>query len=333
MITIGIPVFNRETLVRHALESALRQPEQDLEILVVDNASTDGTWAVLNGYRDPRLRLVRNDRNLGLFGNFNRCIFLARGRYVLTLCSDDELVDGFLGPARALLDADPSLAIVSSRGRATDAVLKRSFPLGSSLPAGVYEREDGVVAALWALSVYYQNPFNYPSGILVRAARARECGGMDERLSYASDVKLYLAMIEEARLAIVDRRGCEVLVHLGAEQHNARSDPARVTEFTHLFDPYESLLERRGLAAGIREHVAGYLIGSSIKHGLAGRSGFAGAFRAEFRRRSPGWVGALAALADSVRRRAILARGGPASSPVPVRVQPLPALPPLPPPG
>ena len=116
-ITIAIPVYNREHLVKKALESALRQPERDLEVLVVDNASTDGTWEVLSSFPDPRLRLVRNDRNLGLFGNFNRCIFLARGRYVVTLCSDDMLLDGFLAPARRLLDTHPEVGLVSSRGR------------------------------------------------------------------------------------------------------------------------------------------------------------------------------------------------------------------------
>ncbi|TMQ68383.1 MAG: glycosyltransferase family 2 protein, partial [Candidatus Eisenbacteria bacterium] len=171
-ITIAIPVFEREELVRKALESALRQPAADLEILVVDNASTDRTWEVLNSYRDPRLRLVRNERNLGLFGNFNRCIFLARGRYVTTLCSDDMLLDGFLEPARKLLDVDPEVGMVSSRGRAVDPRRGTTFPLGGNLPAGIYAREDAIAAALWAFSTFYVNPFNYPSGILMRTAVA-----------------------------------------------------------------------------------------------------------------------------------------------------------------
>ena len=175
MITIGIPVYNRASLVKIAVESALRQPQSadELEILVVDNASTDGTWEVLNGYRDPRLRLVRNERNLGLFGNFNRCIFLARGASVVTLCSDDKLADGFLAPAQRLLDERPDVAIVSSRGRAVDEVNGTSFALGSTLPAGLYGPGDAIVALLWGLATYFHNPFNYPSGMLVRTAVAQ----------------------------------------------------------------------------------------------------------------------------------------------------------------
>ena len=263
MITVGIPVYNRASLVKIAVESALRQPQDDLEILVVDNASTDGTWDVLNAYRDPRLRLVRNDRNLGLFGNFNRCLFLARGEHVLTLCSDDALADGFLEPARRLLDARPDIALVSSRGRASDEVNGTSFALGSTLPAGLYGAQDAVVVALWALATYFHNPFNYPSGILVRTAVARAKGGMDEGLGFASDVKLYLSMLEEHGLAILDRPGCEVLVHTGAQAIKSFADPRWVHEFVGLFDPYTELLASRGVDGYARSHLGGYLLGTT----------------------------------------------------------------------
>jgi len=326
VITIGIPVFNREALVKIALESALRQPQEDIEILVVDNASTDGTWDVLNAYRDPRLRLVRNDRNLGLFGNFNRCICLARGRYVLTLCSDDVLSDGFLEPARRLLDARPDVAIVSSRGRATDEVKGVSFPLGNTLPAGIYAAKDAIVATLWALATYYHNPFNYPSGVLVRATAAQARGGMDETLGFASDVKLYLSILEENGLAILDRPGCEVLVHTGAQALQSFGDSRWVREIAGLFDPYLDLLAARGTAAHARAHLGGYLLGTTVRRAALGQRAVADVFFAEFRRRGYPVLPSLAGLADSLRLRARLRRDGPATSPTPVRPQPLPAV-------
>src|SRR5450432_379001 len=94
--SIAIPVFNRRDLVHNALRSAIAQAVPNLEILVVDNCSTDGTWEALQAIRDPRLHLVRNDSNLGLFGNFNRCLELSRGEYVCLLGSDDDLTEGFL---------------------------------------------------------------------------------------------------------------------------------------------------------------------------------------------------------------------------------------------
>lgn len=326
MITVGIPVYNRASLVKIAVESALRQPlsADELEILVVDNASTDGTWEVLNAYRDPRLRLVRNERNLGLFGNFNRCIFLARGEFVLTLCSDDALADGFLEPAQRLLAARPDVAIVSSRGRATDEVNGKSFALGSTIPAGVYGPQDAIVAALWALATYYHNPFNYPSGLLVRTAVAQAKGGMDEALGFASDVKLYLSMLEDNALAILDRPGCEVLVHTGAQALKSFGDPRWVREFVALFDPYTALLAARGLDEYARFHLGGYLLGTTVRRRARGERLIAENFHSEFRRRGYPLLPSLAGLADSLQKRARLRREGPAASPTPVKPQPLP---------
>jgi len=317
-VTISIPVFEREVLVRKALESALRQPEADLEILVVDNASTDRTWDVLHEYRDPRLRLVRNDRNLGLFGNFNRCLSLARGRYVTTLCSDDALEDGFLAPARRVLDANPNVAMVSSRGRAVDERRGGTFALGSNLPAGIYAAEDAIAAVLWAFATFYTNPFNYPSGILLRADAARNAGLMDESLGFAADMKLYLAMLEKGGLAILDTVGCEVLIHTGQENEKIFRDARHIREFSDHFVRYRELLERQGLGPHVRAHVGGYLLGSYARLRRRGHVAVAGQCMALFRERRLAFAASLRGLLDSLRRRRTLRNGGRLESPVPV---------------
>lgn len=323
VITIGIPVFNREDLVRKALESALRQPGEDLEILVVDDQSTDRAWEVVNSYHDRRLRLVRNERNLGLFGNFNRCINLARGRYVLTLCTDDLLLDGFLEPARQLLEQDAGLGLVSSRGRAINLRRGTTFTLGGNLPAGIYSGEDGIAAALWALSTYYVNPFNYPSGILLRTECARACGGMDESLGFAADVKLYLDMLRRSSLAILDIVGCEVLIHPGQEGHKIFNDLRHLIEFSDHFARHAAVLEARGLSGYTRSHVGGYLLGNWAKLRRRGRHDVANRCMALFRERRHAFAPAVRGLMDSLRRRSALRRTGRLTSPVPVR--PLPA--------
>jgi len=323
-ITIAIPVYNREHLVKKALESALRQPERDLEVLVVDNASTDGTWEVLSSFPDPRLRLVGNDRNLGLFGNFNRCIFLARGRYVVTLCSDDMLLDGFLAPARRLLDTHPEVGLVSSRGRGLNERRGTTSALGSNLPAGIYAKRDAIAATLWALATYYVNPFNYPSGILMRTGLARECGGMDESLGFSADVKLYLKMLETSSLAILDVLGCEVLMHSQQEGEKIFDDLSHIREYADHFTRYASLLEQSGLGRYARAHVGGFLLGSYAKLRRMGRHGVADDCMALFRERRQALAPALRGLMDSLRRRGALRRTGRLTSPVPVA--PLPAI-------
>ncbi|GAI98190.1 unnamed protein product [marine sediment metagenome] len=111
--TIAIPVYNREDLIRRAVESALAQNVPDLEILVVDNCSTDRTWDVLHTYSDSRLRLVRNERNMGLFGNFNRSLQLAQGKYFRLLCSDDKLPPNCLMSEIDMMEQHENVVLLS----------------------------------------------------------------------------------------------------------------------------------------------------------------------------------------------------------------------------
>src|SRR5688572_5713153 len=92
LVSVCIPTYNYAHLIADAIESVLRQTERDLELVVIDDCSTDDTEQVAARYADdPRFRFVRNPCNLGLFGNFNRCFELAEGEFVKVLCADDWL--------------------------------------------------------------------------------------------------------------------------------------------------------------------------------------------------------------------------------------------------
>jgi len=97
LVSICIPTYNRAGMIRTAIESALAQTYGNIEVIVVDNASTDSTEEVVKGIHDGRLQYHRNPVNLGLFGNFNRCIELAHGEYIHILHSDDSIDPGFTG--------------------------------------------------------------------------------------------------------------------------------------------------------------------------------------------------------------------------------------------
>ncbi len=81
LVSVGVPVYNGEATIRRALDSLLAQDMGDFEVIVCDNASTDATPDIAEAYaaRDDRVQLHRNPENLGLAGNFNRTVELARG--------------------------------------------------------------------------------------------------------------------------------------------------------------------------------------------------------------------------------------------------------------
>lgn len=95
-VTIAIPTHNRGRFLPKAIESVLSQTYSDFELLVVDNASTDNTKKVVKQYKDSRLRYYRNKSNIGMINNWNRCVKLARGKYLVILGDDDLLYPIFL---------------------------------------------------------------------------------------------------------------------------------------------------------------------------------------------------------------------------------------------
>lgn len=115
MVSILIPVYNRESLIAESLQSALNQTFTDIEIIVVDNASSDGTWKICQSFaaKDDRIRLFRNDTNIGPVRNWLRCISEARGEFGKILFSDDLMFPEFLEHTIPYLQ-DKEVAFVST---------------------------------------------------------------------------------------------------------------------------------------------------------------------------------------------------------------------------
>ncbi|MFO0982808.1 MAG: glycosyltransferase family 2 protein [Planctomycetota bacterium] len=116
-VSIAVPVYNGERFLRRALDSLIGQDFRDLEIIVCDNASTDGTAAICREYerRDPRVRYSRSPINVGASGNFNRAVELARGEYFKWLAHDDECEPTFVTRCLAEHQAAPHLVLVYPR--------------------------------------------------------------------------------------------------------------------------------------------------------------------------------------------------------------------------
>ncbi len=89
-ISVVIPTYNRADLLPKAIQSALDQTFRDLELIIVDDGSTDRTEDVVRGYRDPRIRYVKHEQNRGLNPARNTGVRNARGEFVAFLDSDDE---------------------------------------------------------------------------------------------------------------------------------------------------------------------------------------------------------------------------------------------------
>lgn len=115
VVSILIPVYNRERYIEACIESALNQTFTDFEVVVVDNRSADRTWEICEAAarRDSRVRIFRNDSNIGPVRNWQRCIAEARGELGKILFSDDLMMPSFLEKTVPFL-ANPEVGLVTT---------------------------------------------------------------------------------------------------------------------------------------------------------------------------------------------------------------------------
>jgi glycosyltransferase involved in cell wall biosynthesis len=114
-VSICIPTYNRVETVGLAIDSALAQTYDDLEVIVVDNASSDDIESLISNYSDPRLKFVKNSENLGIFGNFNRCIEVSKGEFLHILHSDDHIDPGFTEACVSFFDGHPKVVLTFTK--------------------------------------------------------------------------------------------------------------------------------------------------------------------------------------------------------------------------
>ena len=187
LVTIGIPTYNRvQRTLPEALSSALAQTYPNLEVVVSDNASEDGTEEFMASQHDARLRYHRHPVNVGANANFNACLDLAQGRYFLLLLDDDLLDSTFIARAvEALAGSDPGVVLGGTQ------VIDAMGRIQSRAPAPAPNRG----AAGLFLDWFSNRASFYLFSTLFATDRLREIGG------FTSPEALFQDVIAIARLA------------------------------------------------------------------------------------------------------------------------------------
>ena len=262
--TIAIPVYNGENFIRDSLPSALQQDAGDMEILVVDNYSTDSTWEILSSFSDDRLRLIRNERNLGLFGNFNRCLELAEGKYLRFLCADDTLTPGCIEEEILIMERYPNIGLLSSSGLLVDENWKTVEHFGHRFPPGIYPGLLAIPAILWFHSHYGYNPINYPSGILFNRQTALDSGRFNPEMKICGDMEFFFGVLERSDLGVIDDIGCNIRVHENQQSQKLDGSSEQIDEVLYIVEKYKAVLSDEGTYSRIKNQYSGLAFGIAL---------------------------------------------------------------------
>ena len=159
-VSIGCPVYNGERFLAFAVESLLAQTFHDFELLLVDNASTDGTAEICRRYAatDARVKYFRNERNVGVYRNCNRAFELSRGEYFKLAAADDLCDPELVARCVDVLDRDRAVVAAYSRARFIDEdgnALRLTDPGWHLMSDGAWERLKYVLVSGHRVNVFF----------------------------------------------------------------------------------------------------------------------------------------------------------------------------------
>lgn len=190
LVTVLMATRNGSRFIEEALASVMRQTYQNFELLVVDDASSDGTGEIVRRSVGSRLRLVRSDTRLGLSRSLNRGLALARGEFIARIDDDDVWVErNKLARQVDDLKLLPGVGLVGTQNIVVDAQ-------GRELYRWRVEIEDAAIRR----NFLKRNQFVH-SGVLIRRAALTRAGVYDERRRYAQDYELWLRIGRQWQLA------------------------------------------------------------------------------------------------------------------------------------
>lgn len=198
LVSICIPAYNNEAYIRETIESVLNQSYSDLELIIVDDCSTDNTWNIINEFKDPRIKALRNQNNLGMHGNWSRALSLATGDYMKLLCGDDIIyTDCIALQVKAFEEPENAdVVMVSCRRKIITANGSGSFGSFYKLQPGKYSGKK----VLRYCALFGTNLVGEPMSVLFKAATFKENNVQLGSNNYLIDLDMYSKILKYGSL-------------------------------------------------------------------------------------------------------------------------------------
>lgn len=182
-VTVLMPVYNGSKYLQESIDSIQNQTYSDFEFIIIDDASTDNTWEILefNAQKDKRIRLLRNLQNLGLIKTLNKGIYAALGQYIARQDADDISLPNRLESQVKALEGSSGFAMVSSNIQVITDTNKK--------PVEIMLRSCEPALVSWHL--IFHNHIGGHSQVMYRKNTILALNGYSEAYTYIEDYELW----------------------------------------------------------------------------------------------------------------------------------------------
>lgn len=203
LVSICIPAYNAEKTIESTLQSILNQSYRNLEIIIVDNASTDSTLSIVQRFKDPRTRIYRNERNIGAEKNWNKCLELASGEYIAIFHADDIYLPDIIKEQVLTFRNNPTIGAVFALAKninEQDKVISHR-----NLPSELRGKKIYYLSHLF-LSILINGNFLTCPSCIVKSKLYKELAPFDyDRFGTSSDLDMWLRILEKCPVAILEK--------------------------------------------------------------------------------------------------------------------------------
>ena len=199
-ISVVLPVFNGQNYLAESLQSILNQSYANLEILVIDDGSTDKSAEIVRGYKDNRISLIQNEKNLGLITSLNKGLKLASGEFIARMDADDIAMPTRFEKQIAYLKANPEIAICGTRYVTSGS----KHPVSPPLPTTHDEIR---------VTLIFRSAMAHPTVMIRRSVLLQNNISYNELYPSAEDYKLWTDLALCTRLGNLDEALLKYRVH------------------------------------------------------------------------------------------------------------------------
>lgn len=239
LVSVVIPTKNGMPYIVECVESVLKSSYSNIEVLISDDQSTDGTLEYLSTIEDSRLKVFPSDSSLSMSENWNRAKNLASGKYVKLLCSDDTVLKHGIANQVNALDVDSELILVSSKRQIldkSDRIRMRNIPrrLTGKIPCDLVIRESLMSGT---------NILGEPSSVMFRNTESFRKLSWSSEWKYLLDFEFYCRFLLGnlgKNVMLLNSVDATFRIHSGSV--SARISRTHVEEFIRLAHNYRSTL-------------------------------------------------------------------------------------------